>query len=70
LYWVLVITGFLSLRFKETHGHWPGMKAKAKTLPDDEEYQRSSSVPGSTDEPLKKEEEAQQGGKVQVREIS
>jgi high-affinity iron transporter len=28
-YWITVIVGFLALRFRETHGRWPLMKAKA-----------------------------------------
>jgi high-affinity iron transporter len=28
LYWLVVITGFLALRYNEKNGHWPLMKAK------------------------------------------
>lgn len=29
LYWLVVILGFLALRYKETKGHWPLMRAKS-----------------------------------------
>lgn len=29
LYWMVMIVVFISLRFKETHGHWPLLKRKA-----------------------------------------
>ncbi|KAF2673662.1 plasma membrane iron permease [Microthyrium microscopicum] len=31
LYWITVIVGFVIMRFRETHGRYPLMKAKAKT---------------------------------------
>lgn len=31
LYWLAVIIGFLALRFKETHGHWPLLSRFSKS---------------------------------------
>lgn len=31
VYWIFVISCFLVMRFKEVKGHWPFMKAKAKS---------------------------------------
>jgi hypothetical protein len=69
VYWIVIIIGFMTLRFKETRGHWPGMKAKTRTAESDPEGQRSPSLPDSTDGALTKEAEAEQGGKVYVREV-
>ncbi|PHH87908.1 hypothetical protein CDD83_8250 [Cordyceps sp. RAO-2017] len=33
VYWIVVIAGFILMRFRETHGHWPFMKAKAHPGP-------------------------------------
>ena len=41
LYWVVIIVGFLALRYKEQRGHWPLMKAKATSS--DEKADPSSS---------------------------
>lgn len=31
MYWIAIIAGFVLLRYKEKTGHWPLMKAKART---------------------------------------
>lgn len=31
MYWIAVIAGFVLLRYKEKTGHWPLMKAKARS---------------------------------------
>lgn len=36
VYWIVVIAGFLAMRFHENNGHWPLMKAK-ETKPADGE---------------------------------
>ncbi|KID91621.1 Iron permease FTR1 [Metarhizium guizhouense ARSEF 977] len=35
VYWIFVIAGFIVMRFKETKGHWPFMKAKAPAARED-----------------------------------
>jgi hypothetical protein len=65
MYWIVVICGFITLRFKETRGHWPGLKAKAQAA--DPEHQRSPSLPESTDSVLAKEVRTKD---VDVREVS
>ncbi|GJN74404.1 hypothetical protein PLIIFM63780_008486 [Purpureocillium lilacinum] len=42
LYWLFVICMFVALRFKETKGHWPLMKAKAAPSPADAESRSGS----------------------------
>lgn len=41
VYWIFVMAGFIVMRFKETKGHWPFMKAKAPAA-------REDSVSGSS----------------------
>jgi high-affinity iron transporter len=44
LYWICVMTGFIIMRFKETHGRYPFGKAKAHAnAVDDAESQAASS---------------------------
>ena len=31
MYWIVVILGFFAMRYNETKGHWPFMKAKTGT---------------------------------------
>jgi high-affinity Fe2+/Pb2+ permease len=67
-YWIAVIVGFLALRFRETHGRWPLLKAKApKDVAvqglSDKDIHRSGDASGSSlDTPHK--------DGVQVREVA
>lgn len=46
LYWICVMIGFIIMRFHETHGRWPLMKAKAPAAAvNDTESHDSSTVP-------------------------
>ncbi|KAI8676648.1 hypothetical protein LRP88_10338 [Fusarium phalaenopsidis] len=46
LYWICVMLGFIVMRFHETHGRWPFMKAKAPAAAvNDTESHASSTVP-------------------------
>lgn len=46
LYWICVMIGFIVMRFHETHGRWPFMKAKAPAAAvNDTESHASSTVP-------------------------
>ncbi|KAM0427012.1 hypothetical protein ACHAPT_007910 [Fusarium lateritium] len=45
LYWICVMIGFIVMRFNETHGRWPFMKAKAPAPVNDTESHVSSTVP-------------------------
>ncbi|KAI8670962.1 hypothetical protein NCS57_00569700 [Fusarium keratoplasticum] len=46
LYWICVMLGFVVMRFHETHGRWPFMKAKAPAAAvNDTESHASSTVP-------------------------
>lgn len=44
LYWLVVIIGFLTLRYKETKGRWPLMKAKARTSAENDSEESSKGV--------------------------
>ncbi|KAM5351925.1 hypothetical protein ACJ41O_004648 [Fusarium nematophilum] len=48
LYWICVMVGFVIMRFHETHGRWPFMKAKAPVAVEDAESHASSTVPKNT----------------------
>lgn len=43
VYWIFIIIGFLVLRFHESTGRYPFMKAKAKTADSDSDINSSSS---------------------------
>ena len=42
MYWIVVILGFLAMRYNETKGHWPFMKAKKGTTINSETASESS----------------------------
>lgn len=61
IYWIVVITGFVLLRFKEKRGRWPFMKAKPTAASVDE---NAKSNDGSSDNSLSASKEV---GRVGVR---
>jgi high-affinity iron transporter len=76
LYWVFVMLGFMSMRYKETRGHWPFMKGPNSTTPEDQESQTGGSLTQGSLEPsaieaekTDKINEAGHDGKVEVREV-
>ncbi|OAA35670.1 Iron permease FTR1 [Metarhizium rileyi] len=46
IYWIFVTVGFILMRFKETKGHWPFMKAKAPASREDSVSSGSSGQGG------------------------
>lgn len=46
LYWLVVICGFLAMRYNEVKGHWPLMKAKTPTAAAVAESDRQSNSSG------------------------
>lgn len=51
LYWLLVIAGFLGMRFNERKGHWPLMKPKnAKTVESETASVQCGAVSGVKEE--------------------
>lgn len=56
VYWIVVIIMFVVMRFRETKGHWPFMKAKANHSTDVASHSGSESREGGvieTKEPLR-----------------
>ncbi len=49
IYWIAIMVGFAALRYKETRGHWPLLKAKANS---------ASSSNSLSDEPVDVEKSA------------
>lgn len=60
VYWIVVIAGFLALRYHENNGHWPLMQAKEKKQADGE----ANSVESPVIEHASKE------GTTQVRSLA
>jgi high-affinity iron transporter len=57
LYWIVIMLGFAALRYKETRGHWPLLKAKksvsaSESLSDEPvDVEKSAVVETSTEVP-------------------
>lgn len=66
LYWLVIIVSFVSMRYKEQHGHWPLLKAKAKRAESDSGYSSPSVGVVETSAEKKASEE---GAATVVREI-
>jgi high-affinity iron transporter len=68
LYWIAVIIGFVVLRFRESKGHWPFMKAPVRSvrpeLKDGAGSDRSSDVETHKKEPIVKEGELEKSHEV------
>jgi high-affinity iron transporter len=43
IYWIAVISGFLTMRYKEVKGHWPLLKAKKHPVIEDQQLKASIS---------------------------
>lgn len=71
LYWVAIMIGFASMRYFEKHGHWPLMKAKVKSVDDEEFEMRSSDYSGEVSEVSVQEKSGGHGAPASstVREI-
>lgn len=61
VYWLVVIAGFLTMRFHEVKGHWPLMKPKAR---------RSGSVVEQDSGSDVVDEKVSKGGIVQTKEAT
>jgi len=74
MYWIAIVAGFLSLRYRETRGHWPLMKAPVAKTAVDQESQSSASLPGEggiiETEKGPKVIETGEVGQVEVREVT
>ncbi|KAI9695424.1 MAG: hypothetical protein M1820_008609 [Bogoriella megaspora] len=68
LYWIVVIIGFVSLRYNEKHGHWPLMKSKAGAAKDRVSETNSDSEKGVSIEGVSKTTEAR-NATTNVKEI-
>lgn len=66
LYWLVIIVSFVSMRYKEQHGHWPLLKAKAKRAESDSGFSSPSVGVIETSTEKKASEE---GAATVVREI-
>jgi high-affinity iron transporter len=53
LYWLVVISGFLAMRYQEVNGHWPLMKPKAVAEPDASSQRSESDLEASAAEASK-----------------
>jgi hypothetical protein len=74
MYWIAIIAGFLALRYRETRGRWPLMKAPVEKTEVDQESQSSASLPGEggiiETEKGPKVIETGEVGTVEVREVT
>jgi high-affinity iron transporter len=68
LYWIVVILGFVLLRFRESKGHWPFLKAPVRAerpaLKDGAGSDHSSEVETHKKEPIVKEGELKKNQEV------
>jgi high-affinity iron transporter len=47
LYWIVVIIGFLAMRYNEVHGHWPLMKSKITETRSDSDVSNQEGTNGT-----------------------
>lgn len=69
LYWLVVIIAFVSMRYKEQHGHLPLMKAKAKTTDTENSDSETSSQTHGIIETSIEKKGSEEGPSTAVREI-
>lgn len=72
VYWVAVIVGFATMRYNETTGHWPFMKAKTAKIGETEMTGARSDDSGSevAGELVEKTEQDLKATTTAIREIS